>query len=59
LQWSPAPPIVQLLHTEPAVPHWVSLIVWQAPLKQHPEGQVVASQPEQVPPPQLLPDGHD
>lgn len=40
----------QLAHTAPAAPQRASVLVWHSPLKQQPEGQVVASQPEQVPP---------
>lgn len=44
----------QLLHTEPIAPHAMSVDAWQLPLKQQPDGQVAALQPEQVPPWQAL-----
>jgi hypothetical protein len=56
-QWSVLPSVVQSLQTAPPEPHWVSLPDWQTPLKQQPLGQLCASQPEQVPPPQVLPPG--
>ena len=41
----------------PAKPQVVSLVGWQAPLKQHPLGQLAALQPLQVPPEQVPPSG--
>jgi hypothetical protein len=48
----------QVAQTAPEVPHCVSLVTWQTPLKQHPVGQLLALHPVQVPPSQVLPEGH-
>lgn len=66
--WAPhtQPPAVQRsvlsvwqsAHTAPPVPHRAVVGARQVPLKQQPVGQVVASQPEQVPPSQRDDAGH-
>lgn len=51
--------VAQSKHTTPLVPHGAGppSLRWQTPLKQQPFGQLVALQPEQVVPSQVLPDG--
>lgn len=49
------PAMAQVAQTAPAVPHMVFEVTWQAPLKQQPEGQLLLSQPAQVPDSHALP----
>jgi hypothetical protein len=50
--------VAQLPHTAPPSPHSSVVGCWQTPLKQHPVGQLVGSQPVQVAPSQVEAGGH-